>query len=52
MVREACRQQIEPDLLNVNTSSPLPDVPNQLRESYQIIGEGEVPLGDAMPMNL
>jgi hypothetical protein len=45
------RQQLEPDLLKVNSSFPLPDVPNQPRDCYQIIGEGEAPLGDAIPMN-
>jgi hypothetical protein len=52
MVHEARRQQIEPDLLKVNTSFPLPDLPNQPRDCYQIIGEDEAPLGDAMPTNL
>jgi hypothetical protein len=46
------RQQLEPDLLKVNTTFPLPDLPNQPRESYQIIGEDEAPLGDAIPTNL
>jgi hypothetical protein len=46
------RQQLEPDLLEVNTTFPLPDLPNQPRESYEIIGEDEVPLGDAIPTNL
>jgi hypothetical protein len=46
------RQQIEPDLLKVNSSFPLPDLLNQPRNCYQIIGEGEAPLGDAMPTNL
>jgi hypothetical protein len=36
----------------VNTPFPLPDLPNQPRESYQIIGEDEAPLGDAIPRNL
>jgi hypothetical protein len=44
--------QPEPDLLKVNTTFPLPDLPNQPRDFYQIIGEGEAPLGDAMPTNL
>jgi hypothetical protein len=44
--------QPEPDLLKVNTTFPLPDLPNQPRDCYQIIGEGEVPLGDAMPTHL
>jgi hypothetical protein len=44
--------QPEPDILKVKPSSPLPNLPNQQKESYQIIGEDEAPLGDAMPMNL
>jgi hypothetical protein len=52
MVREGRRKQTEPDLLKVNTSFPLPDLPNQPRESYQIICEDEALLGDAMLMNL
>jgi hypothetical protein len=51
-VRMVHRQQLEPDLLKVNTTFPLPDLPNQPRESYQIIGEDEAPLGDAIPTNL
>jgi hypothetical protein len=35
------RQQLELDLLKVNTTFPLPDLPNQPRDCYQIIGEGE-----------
>jgi hypothetical protein len=46
------RQQPELDLLKVNTTFPLPDLPNQPRDYYQIIGEGEAPLGEAMPTNL
>jgi hypothetical protein len=46
------RQQPELNLLKVNTTFPLPDLPNQPRDCYQIIGEGEAPLGDAMPTNL
>jgi hypothetical protein len=46
------KQQPEPDLLKVNSSFPLPYLPNQPRDYYQIIGEGEAPLGDAMPTNL
>jgi hypothetical protein len=34
-------------LLKVNTSFPLPDLPNQPMDCYQIIGEDEAPLGDA-----
>jgi hypothetical protein len=44
--------QLELEFPKVNTSFPLPDLPNQPRDSYQIICEGEVPLGDAIPMNL
>jgi hypothetical protein len=51
-VRVVHRQQLEPDLLKVNSSSPLPDLPNQPRDCYQIIGEGEAPLGDAIPTSL
>jgi hypothetical protein len=51
-VRQERRQQPELDPLKVNPSFLLFDLLNQPRESYQIIGEGEVPLGDAMPMNL
>jgi hypothetical protein len=51
-VRVVRRQQPELDLLKVNTSFPLPDLPNQPRDCYQIIGEGEAPLGNAMPTNL
>jgi hypothetical protein len=40
-VRVVRRQQPELDLLKVNTSFPLPDLPNQPRDCYQIIGEGE-----------
>jgi hypothetical protein len=46
------RQQLEPDLLMVNTTFPLPDLLNQPRDCYQITDEGEVPLGDAIPTNL
>jgi hypothetical protein len=51
-VCQARRQHNEPDHLKVNTSFPLPDHRNQPRDYYQIIGEDEVPLGDAMPTNL
>jgi hypothetical protein len=44
--------QPEPNLLEVKPSSPLPDLPNQPMDCDQIIGEGEAPLGDAMPTNL
>jgi hypothetical protein len=45
-------EQLEPKLLKVNTSFFLPDLPNQPRDCYQIICEGETPLGDAIPTNL
>jgi hypothetical protein len=48
-VRVVRRQQPELDLLKVNTTFPIPDLSNQLRDCYQIIGEGEAPLGDAIP---
>jgi hypothetical protein len=51
-VRVVRRQHLELDLLKVNTTLPLPDLPNQPMDCYQIIGEGEAPLGDAMPTNL
>jgi hypothetical protein len=51
-VRMVRRQQLELDLMKVNTSFPLPDLPNQPMDYYQIIGEGEAPLADAMPTNL
>jgi hypothetical protein len=51
-VRVVRRQQLELNLLKVNTTFPLPDLPNQPMDCYQIIGEGEAPLGDAMPTNL
>jgi hypothetical protein len=51
-VRVVHRQQLELDLLKVNTTFPLPDLSNQPMDCYQIIGEGEAPLGDAMPTNL
>jgi hypothetical protein len=44
--------QPELDPLKVNSTFPLPDLPNQPRDFYQIIGEDEVSLGDAIPMNL
>jgi hypothetical protein len=44
--------QPEPDLLEVKPSSPSPDLPNQPKDFCQIIGEGEAPLGDAIPTNL
>jgi hypothetical protein len=49
IVRVVRRQQPELGLLKVNTSFPLPDLLNQPRDCYQIIDEGEVPLGDAIP---
>jgi hypothetical protein len=51
-VRVVRKKQLEPDLLKVNTSFPLPDLPNQPRDCYQIIGEGEAPLRDALPTKL
>jgi hypothetical protein len=36
-VRVVPRQQLEPGLLKVNTTFPLPDLPNQPRDCYQII---------------
>jgi hypothetical protein len=36
-VRRARRQQNELDLLKVNTTFPLPDLPNQPRDCYQIM---------------
>jgi hypothetical protein len=45
-------QQLELDLLKVNTTFPLPDIPNQPIDCNKILVEGEAPLGDAMPMNL
>jgi hypothetical protein len=39
-------------LLKVNTIFPLPDLPKHLRDFYQIIGEDEVSLGDAIPTNM
>jgi hypothetical protein len=44
--------QPELEFPKVNTSFPLPDLPNQPRESYQIIGEDETSLGDAIHTNL
>jgi hypothetical protein len=44
--------QLELDPLKVNSTFPLPDLPNQPRDCYQIIGEDEASLGDAIPTNL
>jgi hypothetical protein len=46
------KRQLKLDLLKVNTTFPLPDLENQPMDCYQIIGEDEARLGDAMPMNL
>jgi hypothetical protein len=51
-VRVVRRQQPKLNLLKVNSTFPLPDLPNQPRYCYQIIGEGEVALGDAIPTNM
>jgi hypothetical protein len=51
-VCQECFLQPELKFPKVKTSFPLPNLPNQPRESYQIVGEDEVPLGDAMPTNL
>jgi hypothetical protein len=40
------------DPLKVNSTLPLPDLPNQPRDCYQIIGEDEASLEDAIPTNL
>jgi hypothetical protein len=42
----------ELDPLNVNSSFPSPNLSNQPKACYQIIGEGEVSLGDDIPTNL
>jgi hypothetical protein len=44
--------QPEVDPLKVNSTFPLPDLPHQPRDFYQIISEDEVYLGDAIPSNL
>jgi hypothetical protein len=44
--------QSKPDLLKVNPIFPFPDLPNQPRDLYQIIGEFEASLGDVIPTNL
>jgi hypothetical protein len=44
--------QLELDALKVNSTFPLPDLPNQPRDCYKIIGEDEASLGDAIPTNL
>jgi hypothetical protein len=50
-IRQLRTEQLEPELLKINTSFPFPDLPNQPRDYYQIIGEDEAPLEDAIPMN-
>jgi hypothetical protein len=52
--RTVCQEeilQLELDPLNVNSTFPLPDLPNQPRDCYQIIGEDEASLGYAIPTN-
>jgi hypothetical protein len=44
--------QPELDPLNVKCTFPLPDLPNQSRDCYQIIGEYEASLRDVIPTNL
>jgi hypothetical protein len=51
-VRQEKILQPKLDHLKVNSTFPLPGLPNQLRDCYQIIGEDEVSLGDAIPTNL
>jgi hypothetical protein len=51
-VRQEEILQPELDPLKVNSTFPLPDLPNQPRDCYQIIGEDEASLGDALPTNL
>jgi hypothetical protein len=51
-VRQEKFQQPELDPLKVNSTFPLPDLPNQPRDCYQIIGEDEVSLRDAIHTNL
>jgi hypothetical protein len=51
-VRQEKFLQPELDPLEVNPTFPLPDLPNQPRDCYQIIGDDEASLGDAIPMNL
>jgi hypothetical protein len=51
-VRLGHSQQPRLDLFKVNATFPLPDLQSQPRDFYQIIGEGEVPLGDDMTTNL
>jgi hypothetical protein len=56
MYQRTLRQEefLQPELdpLKVNSIFPLPDLPNQPRDCYQIIGEDEAFLGDAIPTNL
>jgi hypothetical protein len=42
----------ELDPLKVNSTFHLPDLPNQPRDCYQMIGEDEASLGDDIPTNL
>jgi hypothetical protein len=51
-VRQEEFLQPELDPLKVNSTFPLPDLSNQPRDYYQIIGEDEASLGDAIPTNL
>jgi hypothetical protein len=51
-VRQEGFLQPEADHAKVKPSSPLPDLPNQPRDCYQIIGEDEAALGDPIPTNL
>jgi hypothetical protein len=51
-VRQEKFLQLELDPLKVHSTFPLPDLSNQPRDCYQIIGEDEVSLGDAIPTNL
>jgi hypothetical protein len=50
--RQVRIEKLEPELLKINTTFPLPYLPNQPRDCYQIIGEDEASLGDANPTNL
>jgi hypothetical protein len=50
-MRIVCQEDfLQPELEfpKVNTSFPLPDLPNQPRDCYQILGEDEASLGDAI----
>jgi hypothetical protein len=50
--RQVRTEQLEPELLKVNSSFPLHDLRNQHRDCYQIIGEDEAQLGYAIRTNL